>query len=219
MINPINILDVCYSIALILSGIVGVVRFHTIDKATKIVCLWIWLGGITELLASFLRFNSGNNLPVYSVYSLIELCIIAMYFNVSLKYIKKQHAGIFIIITSILLWVGNTIFLQPINVINSNFIFIECLFIVSLSLYAIYRRFLIYDESLIPNTHFWIPCILVLYQLGTLWNWGFYEYFFDRSPENTDILIIAILGINILTYISFTTILIQYPKMKRSHVF
>lgn len=214
-----HILNAAYFIILIVACIIAIKRFRSVDQPTKLLCLWIWLGGATEVMALYFMFRFKNNLSVYSVYNLLELCLITLYFTYSVKYIKKYKIGFTIIIIGLLLWVGNLIFLQPINKIGSNFIFFECLTIVCLCLYSIYRRLVIDNGSLMPKTHFWIPSIFILYQIGVLWSWGFYDYFFEIDPESTSILMLSILGINVLTYIGFAFILLLYPKMKRSYVF
>jgi hypothetical protein len=208
-----------YDMVLLLSCICAICYFRKVDKATRTLCLWILTGGITELLAWYFAMKYKNNLPVYAFYSIVELSLIAFYFAYSVKFIRRHRLHFIFIAASTLMWLVNVRWLQPLNSINSNFIFIECLITVCLSLYALYRRLLIYNHSLIKKTHFWIPCILLLYCCGTLWNWGFYDFFFKHYPDRTVILSICILGMNILTYSAFTLILLFYSKMKRSYVF
>lgn len=208
-----------YDMVLLLSCICALYYFRKVDKATKFLCLWILTGGITELLASYFAMKYKNNLPVYALYSIIELFLILFYFAYSVKFIRRHKLHFIIIVASTLMWLVNVRWLQPLNSINSNFIFIECLITVCLSLYAVYRRLLLYNHSLTQKTHFWIPCILLLYCCGTLWNWGFYDYFLKYYPGRTIILSVCILCMNIITYSAFTLILLFYSKMKRSYVF
>lgn len=203
---------------LLLSCVCAIYHFRRVDKATRFLCLWIVTGGVTELLAVHFAVTYKNNLPVYTFYSIIELSLITFYFAFSVEVIRRQRLHLIIIAASTLMWLANMYWLQPVNSINSNFIFIECLITVCLSLYALYRLLLLYNHSLLRKTHFWIPCIVLLYCCGTLWNWGFYDHFLKHYPERTVMLSICILFVNILTYSAYTLILLFYPKMKRAYV-
>lgn len=208
-----------YDMVSLLSCICAIYYFRKVDKATKFLCLWILAGGATELLAWYFAMKYQNNLPVYAFYSIIELSLITFYFAYSVKFIRRKYLHFIIIAISTLMWLMNVRWLQPLNSINSNFIFVECLITVCLSLYAVYRRLLLYDHSLIKKTHFWVPCVLLLYCCGTLWNWGFYDHFLKHHPGRTVLLSICILVVNILTYSAFSLILLFYSKMKRTYVF
>lgn len=180
--------------------------------------MFIWLGALSETVAWFSILRFKTNLPVYAVSSIIEFIIICFYFNATLAYFRKWNIGIWAAAIGTLFGILNSALLQPMNTINVNFLFFECLAIVCLSLFSIYQRLMAGDISLTKETHYWIPCILLFYKCSALWNWGTYDYVLSRDPGKTIYLNIGILTINTATYLAFTLLLFFYPKMQRTNV-
>ncbi len=194
-------------------------RFHRVDRAAKIICLLIWLGFLTEGIGYYAAWKYHNNYPVYTPSIFIEFVLISLYFNFSVPVLQKKNVGIYIAAAGVLLGVMNTLFLQPIDTLSSNFIFLECLVVVCFSLFAIYRLLRIDSDKLElqRKVHFWLPFILLFYQCATLSAWGVYDKFGDDA-EDAKMLDFSILIINIITYSSFGLIFFRYPKMKAIHV-
>ncbi len=202
---------------LLLAAAIAIFRFAKVDKATRALCCWIWLGVTTESLAWLWALRQGNNMPVYTISSFAELAIICSYFHFSQPDIGKKKIGYLVVPAVTILGVLNLIYLQPIDQNNSNFVFLECLVFSIMGLYSIYRLLLADDIRLTQQTHFWIVLIFQFYQCGSLWNWGFYNYMLRR---HNDVLIVwqaIFITINVIVYAGFALVLFLYPKMRRNY--
>ena len=118
-----------------------------------------------------------------------------------------------------ILGILNTLWLQKLTALDSNFLFLECILVVSLSLYSIYRFALADDDlKLYQQVHFWIAFILLFDQCASLSSWGFYDKFEAEDAAKAVILDESVLTINIITYISFCILFFRYPKLKVTDV-
>jgi hypothetical protein len=218
----IDVLYGTYLSVLVMLAILAASRFGQIDLATRMIAVFIWLGLSTELAARIVIVHSvkPNNLPIYNVSCLIEWMLICLYFNYSILSLQKWRIGWGLGSGGILFGIGNLIFIQPITRIASNFLFFECAGILSLSFYSIYKLALVDDDNLQfqRKTHFWIPLILIFYQMGSLWSWVAFEVYLDEGYKVTILLQVLLLLNCIITYSALFFIMLLYPKMKRVNV-
>lgn len=204
-----------YNLVLLLVSVFAVFNFRKMELASRIICVLIWIASITEVLAWYTAKHFHNNLPVYNIFSYLELTLVCLYFNYSIDTFRKRFIGYYIALAGILLGLLNTIFFQPLTTLNSNFIFVECLCIVSMSLYSFYRLLLVSNNLYLQNnTHFWVPCVLIFYWCTTLFSWGMYDFFAGLLQEKTAILNICLLMVNIITYLAYATIFFLPSKIK-----
>lgn len=180
----------------------------------------MWLVFITELLAWNAALEFKNNLAVYAIYGFFEIALVSLYFNYSIKVFRKHNIGFYIASVVILMGILNTIFIQPLNTLNTNYIFLECLVVVSMSLFSIYRL-IIEDKNnlkLSKEVHFWFPCIFILEWCGNFLSWGLYDYFQEEMKDSAYILNNSLYVVNIIVYLSFAAVIFFYPKMKPTYV-
>ncbi|HET8574290.1 MAG TPA: hypothetical protein VFL76_10525 [Edaphocola sp.] len=207
-----------YEASLLSVAVFAVFRYRQADKSTRYILFWIWLGLLTEVLGDISIALFKTNMPVYALSCLLEFMILCGYFNQSVRVLKAKNLGLFIGGLGTLLGILNICFLQPLTVLNANFLFFECLVIVCLSLYALYRMLVEPGLKLWQETHFCFACLLIFYECVSLWNWGFYDYIIRSYPEKSAILNICLLTGNILTYAACGLIIYLYPKMRQTHV-
>jgi len=208
-----------YFSTLFIAVIYSIVRFNKLDRAGKYICGFIWLSFLTESMGWAAAFAFANNLPVYTISNILELCIISLYFNNSVRKLNVYHIGVLIGITGVVLGGLNIVLLQPINTLNSNFVFIECIVVVCLCLYSIFTMLMSDEEvTLHKEFHFWIICILLFYQCASLGNWGLLNYFIEFLPDKLIFWHIALVLVYTITYISLIILFYYYPKLKKTDV-
>jgi hypothetical protein len=211
-----NSLKILYYIILIITTVYAIVRFNKVDLASKIICLFIWNGFITELLAWLAAIKIKNNLWVYNASSLLEFIIICIYFNFAIPSFKKNKLGFYMAAAGLIVFGVNAIYFQPFYKVNSNFLFLECLSIICLSLYLTFR--MVIDLDILPGRelHFWFSTILLFYQSAGLWVWALYDYIQALSNNETLFLHCNLVIVALITYASFFIILYRYPHLKKS---
>ena len=209
-----------YQFSLIISALYAVARFKKAGRSLKMICLLIWLGLLTEALGLYAAKVYRNNYPVYTISVYIEFTLICLYFNYSVEALKKSNAGIYIAVIGVLLGVVNTYSLQPLTTLNSNFLFLECLVVVCLSLFAIYELLLIDRDDLVLHrtVNFWMTFLLFFYQCSSLSAWGLYDKFGNDYAQSAAGLDISLLSINIITYLSYLLIFFRHSKLKLTDV-
>lgn len=207
-----------YDVIILLSLILCGIRYRKLDKGARLIAIWVALGYISEFIAEIYARKFHTNTLVYSIYSLLELGVIGLYFSGTVAGLKKRHFVLRLTAISILAGVLYLIFIQPPDKLNSNFMFLECIIISGLSLYAIFKMQNAPSVAIWREVHFWIPAILLFYECTAFWSWGVYNYVLNNIPNKTIYFSIALLLINIITYAGISAVLIFYPKMKHSHV-
>lgn len=195
--------------------------YKRVDKASKVICWLVSLGLLTEVAGYLAVRLYQNNYPVYNVSLYLEFVFICLYFNYSIDRFRKWNTGIFIAIAGVILGVVNACFLTSFTTsLNYNFMFLECLTVVCIAPYSMFRMICIEDDNLRlqRKTHFWLPAVLLFYEFSTLWSWGFYPKLGNNNEERAAVFDMALLSVNIITYAAYATLFFLYPKMKRVHV-
>lgn len=195
--------------------VVSLVRFRHADNALKI--LSILLGGtfISECIAYYAAGRYHNNMPVYSIFSLVEFSLISLYFNYSIEYFRKRRIGIIIAALGTVAGIINIIYLQPLNVLNNYFLFLEGILIISMALFSFTRLMIIEDATPMHlNPHFWIAAIFTFFWAVTFLNWGLYDYLIAKYRSKMWVANLSILIVNMITYTSIGLVFIFYPKLR-----
>lgn len=202
----------------ILAVSIGVIfRYKHVDKASKIICWLIWLGLITESIGYYAAKMYRNNYPVFNIAFFVEFTLMSLYFGYSNEILRKKKMGIYIALSGIALGLINTFSFQPLSTtLNSHFLFLECLVVMSLAALSFHHLLVECDENmkLQRMPHFWFPCILLFYQCATLSTWGMYDKLGNSDIEKAAALDVSVLSINIITYLSYAAVFAFYPKMK-----
>ena len=212
-----DFLGYLYFATLLLAMICSLYRYKILDKASRIFSFFVVLSAIAEFIACFFAKKYHNNIPVYTIYSLIEFGFISLYFNYSIDVFISNKIGYYIGFAGITWGIINIIFLQGLNRMNSYFLIIEGLLIICMALFSFFRLFLKYDQLLLHRYHhFWFATILVFFWSITFFNWSFYEYFIIKHKEEMWIVNSSILIVNIITYLAISFVFILYSKMTRT---
>ncbi|WP_344827163.1 hypothetical protein [Rurimicrobium arvi] len=193
--------------------------FKKTDPTSRFISLFIVLGGLTEIIGQATIKLFKENTTVYNISTIIEWTLLTLYYTHANSTLQKKHKGYFIASAGIAFGVVNLL-VRNIHALESNFLFFECMGILCLSLYSLYNLLKIDNDNIRLNkkTNFWIPCILILYQCGSLWSWETYQYMKEDDLEATELLHCLLISNSILTYISLWIIYLLYPKMKRLYV-
>ena len=110
--------------------------------------------------------------------------------------------------------VVNTILLQPITELNTNFIVLESFLAIGMSLFAFYKLLAsdIIDVHL--NPRFWFSSIFLVFWSFTFFYWLVGVTIYNLMPDKAFWLNAMILFINIAAYSGFGVVFLLYKKMK-----
>ncbi|QQS67068.1 MAG: hypothetical protein IPP08_02525 [Chlorobiota bacterium] len=195
---------------LLLSLIVSVKFFIKIEQPYKWIGILILQGVISELIAHivpyiFIYFNmERTNSIVYHISTPIEFIIYAIIFS-NFFNSKSWDKILFIMVILLLLTeVVNTIYIQPLNVSNTNIFILESLFLVFLSLVHFLKiRENTSYSNIFKEGVFWFNSAVLFYYSINILIWGFHSikvYQLKNPPLIIYDILYIISGLLYLTY-------------------
>jgi len=107
---------------IIYSGVLvlfALVIFGRLDKSSKVFSIYLILAGITELVSNFYGREFGTNLVFLHLFSLIEMTVLGIFFIIIFNKLKIVFSTQIVVICAVMFIVLNTIFIQPIDMINT----------------------------------------------------------------------------------------------------
>lgn len=201
---------------LLLATLSGFIRFKSMDTASRTISVLIFLSFLTEIIAYYSARMYHSDIAVYTVFSLFEFLLTSLYFNYSIDVFYKKNIGIYIGVFGLLLGLLNMLFFQPINQINSYFLFFESITIIAMCFTSLARMTMLHDQLRIRKYHhFWFVVIITFYWCSTFLNFSLHKYIvFDLKKDG---LILDALNLieNIITYSSLAIVFLLYPKMQK----
>lgn len=200
---------------LILTVLTCLVRYKTLDRGSRLMFYLIIFGLLSESLAVSEEFSSYKS-PAYHVYNVIEIVLITKYF---LYTINNKNRAIFVLLCLLYIGVeiGNDLLYQPIRKFNSNFIIFECLLIIPMALYSLYRIQLNDGiEQISRYVHFWFWTCLLLFFSSSFFFWPFVVYFYKHNQLYYNISSYTHLIMNLIVYTGMFITFLNYPKMIRN---
>jgi len=202
-----------YIILLLANCIYCWAQWPILKKADRWICFLLTLTVIQESLAGYLTIIFKSNFITYHIYTPIELILICVYFDLSLKILKPYRLALIIGIPATLTSVLISIFFQHYNKYNSYFLLIEGIIVITLCLVAFYM--LLIREDVVPKrmVHFWLTLAFLLYWSLTYVSLGL----FSGEAQNIDfvakIIAWALYISNLLFYLGLLTIFIFYKRL------
>jgi hypothetical protein len=202
-----------YLLSLVFATISSIYRYKKLDGPSKILAVLMCCALITEGIAYFAAKHYHTNLPVYTIYCLVEFGILCLYFNNVIDVFAKKGVGIYIGAAGIALGIINMTFIQNLNVLNSYFLFFEGLSVIALSLFAFFRLLLKYDSLyLYKYHHFWFISILIFFWSITFLTWGLYDFINTVLAHDAWKINFGLMIIGTVTYSGFGCVFLLYNK-------
>src|ERR1044071_5398828 len=161
-----------YLAILCFATVIGVIRYGSLDNATRLLVWYIGLTFLTEGIAITMSiFYHRNNLFLYHVYSPLQFLLLSFYFNYSDRYQRLYGAGWIIGIAGIVVSLLNSFYLQPLHELNTNFVVLESFLIIGMSLVAFYRLLISDELAIFSLPRFWFTSIFLVFWSFTFFYW------------------------------------------------
>lgn len=175
-----------YYCSLILAALISIFLFIRADAPFRWLALLVVLTLISELSAIYiLRFSKTNSI-VYHFFTPIEYFFYTMIYYRFFRNKKWLYFLMGSVICLLLLEVLNTIYLQPLQVDNTNIAIVESIFLVFLSLMLFVNiRTSLASENILKEGVFWFNSIVLIYYTFNILISGFHSfkvYQFQNPP-------------------------------------
>lgn len=195
--------------------ILAILRFRYVDMATKFILISVFVAVVVEVFARNMAINYGSNLVLYNLFGLVDLICSLFYFK-SIGVNKNFKRLIFSIgILTLMWWIYNMFYLNMFDSVMNNYILLQCIVVISLSLYTIYERLSILNKKGFKNIHLFLPFILMFNQVGALVHWLFFDYFLNIYPSELIVLSIGILSTSIVYYFNLFLVLLFHTRLNK----
>lgn len=210
--NFVNFLPIsCALIAIV----AGAHRFRDFDLPSKILWLKTCAGFLADGIAMLAAIRYGNNMPVYSIYSLIDFVLTAAYFNYTVDVLRRTHIGMYVGGIGVVCWLLNTIFLQPLGTLSSYYMYFQGIVAIGLSFFYFFRLLLSSEDLRLGRLrHFWFSVLICLFWTITFFNWGLYNYFLVNERQWMWLINRSILAVSSINYLAIATIFLLYRRLK-----
>lgn len=205
-----------YLVVLVAACAISIYRFRHLDFPARIFCLLLCLTVLNELLATIFARVYKNNAPVYNIYGLAEIFLLGLFFNQVVDVFRRRNLGVIFGAVGVVVGVINIVAVQSLYTLNTYFLLLEGVVIISLALFSFARMMLHADMPPISRSpHFWLATILTFFWSTTFFNWGFYEYMNTMHPNKVWIVNLLLVVVNIITYASYGVLFLLYPSLQR----
>ncbi len=196
----------------------GIYVYKFLDIKAKILLLLLVVTIIVEITATYCAYVYKNNFYVYGLFNPIQLFMICWYYNEAVYSIGKRKVGLAIGSFAFIVAIVNYFFIQSPSIMNSNFLLLESLIVISLSLYAFYDMLVTdEDKNLLAEPHFWVSSLFMFFWTSTFLSWGVYDYLRLNVKGGTAFIHDLLLVVNVITYLGFGTVFLLYKKMQTAH--
>lgn len=195
---------------MLIAGCSGILKWRSIDRAARMLAVLVCVTFCFELSALIAALVWGNNMPVYHVFSPVQLCLLIAYFSrLFQRHILRRLFPIFVSLI-ILLAVANTLWVQLWSGLNSYFLLFESVVIVAFCIYAFFVFFSASGElHLLSYPHFWIVSTLFAFWCLTFSYWGLFRYLSIYFPSFLYRIYLLVSVVNTITYFSFAIIFLK----------
>jgi len=206
---------IAYYLSLFFAAVCSIYRFKKLDRGPRILSILTCCAFANECAAFYFGRKYHNNLPLYSIYCLVEFFILCLYFNYIIDVFKKKNIGLYIGLSGVSLGLLDIFFVQHLNAFNSYFLYFEDLSVIGMSLFAFFRLLLTKDElHLYRYAPFWFTSILIFFWSITFLTWGLYDYINIRIKHEAWKINSSLMMAGTITYGCFGIAFLLYPKMK-----
>ncbi len=204
-------------ICVVFSLSIGIMRFNKVDSSMRIVVWYLMMQLVSEI-GLVVTAESGQwalRAVILNVYVIIEVCLVSSYYVIALKPYHPEKK----IITGWLFWsvlgMLNMVFLQKPTTLNSNFLQIAALGVMTMSLYYIYQLVKSCpNENIFKLPHFRIAFIWLVMWCSTLFFWAFIKVLYDHHWVYTTAAMYSQVILNCILVGAIGHVLFYYPKSR-----
>lgn len=206
-----------YLIILLAAFIISLARYLFLDTALKMIAILLGFTIIIEVLAAYMAKNHHNNLGVYHIYTPVAIILTLLYFHFLHPQLRKWRIIPILIGVSIVAFVLNTVFLEPMDkVLDSNMMLFSELITAAFCLYTLYILFSSGDTGfkITSSSRFWISMLFLFFCCSTFILWSTLQIL--RATGRHSHLYIAydaLWIVNIIFYSGFGTVFYFIPKL------
>ncbi|RYD59170.1 MAG: hypothetical protein EOP56_02765 [Sphingobacteriales bacterium] len=202
-----------YIAILIFAFVSSLVRFGKLDTAFKYLSVLLGLTLSEEIIAHILARTYGNNMIVFHIYSPLLLILTSAYYHHANPVIRKYKIAFAVAVVGTMAAIGNTIYLQPLHVFNTNYLLFVGFCVIAMALMTFYHFYVDSSHvSLLKHPDFRVSLVLLFYWSSTFISFAFHEVLEDAAFH---LVYLFIWAVNLITYAALGLIFSLYSNTHR----
>ena len=188
-------------------------RIKDLGLAERFLAILMWTTFFVETVATMKFYLKSNSQPVYHVFSPIEFMLMCLYFNYSIRFFKRHNLGWYLGFLGVLFSIINTLVLQKMTSINSNFLIWEGAAIIACCFISLHQILL--DEEQLPYrfANFWFTVCFCFFWGTTFTGWGMTSVLDSNSREINKVVGIVFTTSNFIYYGGLAATFFYYKKL------
>ncbi len=192
---------------------ISIYRWRILSQADKWMCTLLIATVLSESIQRILAEYKGNNFVIFHFYTPLELLLISLYFDRSIKFRKPYVVALIIGTIGILLSTFNAFYLQDYRKINSYILLLEACIIISFCMLSFYR--LLIRDNIVPvkMAHFWLTICFLFYSSLTFVIYGLYGAIVGNNSKLATVFNLSLWFANFFLYIGIAIVFIRYKKL------
>lgn len=205
---------VLYLLILLFTSISGLIHFSKMNKALKFLVLFIITTTIVETIGIYCFYVYKYSAPIYNLTAPLRFYLLCLFYNYSNQKFRDLRLGIYTGVCGFVVAITNCIFLQdPFDTTCTNFLAIEAILCISMSLTYFYFLLQSDEVSIIYNQEFWAIALLLVFWSFSFFNWLLYlEVYSSLVQESIEVVRILNTSINYIIYFSIGIIFLLHKK-------
>lgn len=202
-----------YFLILGLLFLTGVLRWRKFSLADRSLSILISITTLVELLAFYFDLTHHNNLFLFHFFGPIQLSLFGLYFFRTLAHKFSKSAIVVVSALGTFFSIYNSLLLQDINSLNSNFLLFQAVAIILFCLMSFHELLLKEDLNPYQYTQFWVSAALLIFWSSTFTTWGLYNFIPNNQPKLISVVSIALITINYVYYSAIAVVFIFYARL------
>jgi len=193
-------------IVILINIIIIFYKRRYLGSSLKIIGCLLFFTLCSEIIALVVKNRYATKAPVYHFFSILELFLIMMYFYFSIYDTRKIIVMVLCAIFCLALGIGNLFYFQSLMDYNTNMLMLECVLIIGMALFAMFKILLRDDIiNILSYPHFQIWAALLFLWSSTFFFWAFLDYLKNNNPIYYEMIAKSQVFVNLLfyTYLGF----------------
>lgn len=203
------------SFSILISGVIALIRFKSIEKKYYYFIILLWIGGLNELI-SYVIVKTGHTTMINSnAYDLVESILLLCFFKKIGRF--SNRATLFKIVFGIFIcaWITNLFFLDPRSPFGLYYNTFYAFVIVLLSISTINFLLVRDNENILKNGLFLIVMGLILYFTYRILVNAYWLYGLTKSRDFLLKILVIALYVNLISNLIYALAILWLPRKQQ----
>jgi hypothetical protein len=204
---------VIYYTLLVLTNLVSLWIWPKLNKAERYLAILVLTTAINEGIIFLLQVENKPSMSIYHIYSVVELCLLSMFFQESVSLLKERKIAFSVTMLGIGFALINAWFFQPLETMNTNFLLFEAALVIICCLFSLHQ---VLTKELRPAHKFrlfWLSCLMLVYWGVTFTGWGLYVSIAGQGGLLDQLFYQVLMSANYVFYAGIALVFINHRKL------